>query len=194
MVRALYSSYFGPLYSVMRAKDNATATVKVMAAGGYANAAFQDSFCSGTDCTVLHIFDQSPNANHLPVFNYSTPTRRRLNKGVNATRDRRMVGGHPVYAAYFEPGDGYRTVPGAANGTAVGHESESMYAVFSGTHFNDRCCFDYGNAESNAGDDGDGTMEAIYFGSDIGWNREGNAQLAKNKTGPWIGADIENGM
>ena len=57
-----------------------------------------------------------------------------------------------------------------------------------------RCCFDYGNAEANAGDDGDGTMEAIYFGNDIGWNREGNAQIAKNKTGPWIGADIENGM
>ena len=37
-------------------------------------------------------------------------------------------------------------------------------------------------------------MEAIYFGSDIGWNREGNAELAKNKSGPWIGADIENGM
>jgi hypothetical protein len=39
-------------------------------------------------------------------------------------------------------------------------------------------------------------MEAIYFGSDVGWNRE----KPKNMTGgpmdeaPWIGADIENGM
>ena len=56
-----------------------------------------------------------------------------------------------------------------------------MYMVTSGKHFNNRCCFDYGNAEANAGDDGDGTMEAIYFGNDIGWNREHPANL----TGPW---------
>ena len=63
------------------------------------------------------------------------------------------------------------------------------------------CCFDYGNAEADAGDDGDGTMEALYFGSDIGWNREGkNGVNGLNTTGgpmdhgPWIGADIENGM
>jgi|EP01047_Picozoa_sp_COSAG01_P074829 hypothetical protein len=44
-------------------------------------------------------------------------------------------------------------------------------------------------------------MEALYFGSDIGWNREGkNGINGLNTTGgpmdhgPWIGADIENGM
>ena len=71
---------------------------------------------------------------------------------------------------------------------------KKRYMVTSGRHFNDRCCFDYGNAESNAGDDGDGTMEAIYFGNDIGWNREGRQPFLQNLTGPWIGADIENGM
>jgi hypothetical protein len=29
-----------------------------------------------------------------------------------------------------------------------------MYAVFDGTHFNDGCCFDYGNAETNNLDNG----------------------------------------
>jgi hypothetical protein len=53
-----------------------------------------------------------------------------------------------------------------------------------------RCCFDYGNAEAKAHDSGDGTMEAIYFGNDEAWWRERPA----NKTGPWIMADIENGM
>lgn len=48
-----------------------------------------------------------------------------------------------------------------------------------------------GNAEANAGDDGDGTMEAIYFGNDFGWNREWPKNLT---SGPFIGADIENGM
>ena len=98
MVRALYSSYFGPLYNVIRASDNTTATIKVLAAGGYANSAAQDTFCAGTDCLVSQIFDQSPNGNHLPIFNYTTPARKRLNKGVNATRDKHMVGGHPVYS------------------------------------------------------------------------------------------------
>jgi hypothetical protein len=135
--------------------------------------------------------------NHLLIFNYSTAKRRRLNKGVNASVDPHMIGGHRVYSAYFgEPGtkdgsgEGYRTPPGPANGVAVGHEPESMYMVTSGKNFNDHCCFDYGNAEADAGDDGDGTMEALYFGNDFGWNRE----WPGNMTGPFIGADIENGM
>jgi hypothetical protein len=40
-----------------------------------------------------------------------------------------------------------------------------MYAIFDGTHFNGGCCFDYGNAERNSRDNGNGTMEAIYFGN-----------------------------
>lgn len=37
--------------------------------------------------------------------------------------------------------------------------------VTSGKRFNGLCCFDYGNAETDNADDGDGTMEAIYFGN-----------------------------
>ena len=33
--------------------------------GGYANAASQDTFCSGGTCTISIIYDQSPNGNHL---------------------------------------------------------------------------------------------------------------------------------
>ena len=33
-------------------------------------------------------------------------------------------------------------------------------------------------------------MEAIYFGKDANWWRE----MPANKTGPWIMADVENGM
>ena len=54
----------------------------------------------------------------------------RVNKGVNASADRNLLGGHPVYSAWFEPGMGYRTPPGPANGTAVGEEAESMYATW----------------------------------------------------------------
>jgi len=64
-----------------------------------------------------------------------------------------------------------------------------MYGVFNGTHYNNRCCFDYGNAETNNLDDGAGTMEAIYFGNAKGGLNHGGAGK-----GPWIMADMENAL
>ena len=58
----------------------------------------------------------------------------------------------------------------------------------SGKRYNGQCCFDYGNAELDNLDDGDGTMETVYFG---------NAHWANNTgfgDGPWVGIDLENGM
>ncbi|KAK4553785.1 hypothetical protein LTR86_009283 [Recurvomyces mirabilis] len=49
------------------------------------------------------------------------------------------------------------------------------------------CCFDYGNAETGNGDTGAGHMEAVYFGNIRVWGSgAGN--------GPWIMADLENGL
>jgi hypothetical protein len=195
MVRALYAAYSGPLYSVLRSSDNTTMNISVQAAGGHADASVQDTFCAATDCVVFRIWDQSPgNRNHLGIYG--------PDKGVNASADMHTVGGHPVYSAYFsKPGMGYRNInttfiagdargTGAGNKIPVGEEPESMYSVFGGKHFNNHCCFDYGNAEANAHDNGDGTMESLYFGSDEAWWRE----MPANKSGPWIMADIENGM
>ena len=53
-----------------------------------------------------------------------------------------------------------------------------------------RGSFDYGNAETNAKDDGDATMEAIYFGSSTKWWKRKPANL----TGPFIAADFEQGV
>ena len=138
MVRALYATYTGALYTVIRASDNKTTAISVLTAGGVSNAAtVQDAFCAGTDCVVTQIHDQSPNQNHLPIFNYPkrhpTDQHNRTNKGVNASADPHMLNGHKVYSAYFPTGGmGYRTPPGAAKGLATGDESESMYAIFSG--------------------------------------------------------------
>ena len=65
-------------------------------------------------CTVQRIYDQSPKGNHLTV---------RLN-GVNATKSKVIVGGHHVYAAYFEGRMGYRN--DTTTGVAKGDEPESM--------------------------------------------------------------------
>ena len=58
--RALYASYNGPLYQVLRQSDGKTLDIGVIQpvaspmpdAGGYANAAAQDAFCSNTFCWI----------------------------------------------------------------------------------------------------------------------------------------------
>ena len=44
-----------------------------------------------------------------------------------------------------------------------------MYMVTSQKNLIDGCCFDYGNAETDSYDDGNGTMEAVYFGAGVVW-------------------------
>jgi non-reducing end alpha-L-arabinofuranosidase len=88
-------------------------------------------------------------------------------------------------AEHGDCSSGYRN--DATNGIATGDEPEGLYAVLDGTHYNANCCFDYGNAESDANDNGNGHMEAIYFGTgkDFGYGAG---------SGPWIMADLENGL
>ena len=182
--RALYAAYSGPLYQVRRASDNATTNISPLSAGGVANAATQDSFCSGTTCVITEIFDQSGNGNNLT----DAPGGGAAGGPdglANATAAPVTVGGQKAYGVFIAPGDGYRD--DSTRNIVTGDSSESEYAIFDGTHFNGGCCFDYGNAETNNNDDGAGTMEAIYFGNIKVWGfGSGN--------GPWIMADMENGL
>ena len=77
------------------------------------------------------------------------------------------------YCAQMDPPSGYRR--DNTTGIAIGDQAASYYAVMNGSHYNNRCCFDYGNAETNDRDDGAGTMEAIYFGSAKGGLNHGGA-------------------
>ncbi len=182
--RALYAAYSGPLYQVRRASDNATTNISPLSAGGVANAATQNSFCSGTTCVITEIYDQSGNGNNLT----DAPGGGAAGGPdglANATAAPATVGGHAVYGVYIAAGDGYRD--DSTRNIVTGNNLEGEYAIFDGTHFNGGCCFDYGNAETNNDDDGAGTMEAIYFGTIKVWGfGTGN--------GPWIMADMENGL
>jgi hypothetical protein len=62
-----------------------------------------------------------------------------------------------------------------------------MYMVTEGTHVNNRCCFDYGNAETNNNDTGNGDMDAIYFGT-LCWFSPCSG------SNPKVMADLENGL
>lgn len=60
--RALYASYNGPLYQVMRQSDGKTLDIGVVQPspgdpGGYADAAAQDAFCENTHCWITIIYD-----------------------------------------------------------------------------------------------------------------------------------------
>jgi hypothetical protein len=55
-VRALYGAYAGNLYQVTRESDNTTLDIPVLSPGGFADSAQQDTFCAGTDCTILRVW------------------------------------------------------------------------------------------------------------------------------------------
>jgi hypothetical protein len=190
-VRALYGAYGGPLYQVRRASDKDTKDIPVLGSGGYANSSVQDTFCTGTTCTISVIYDQSANGNHLTK---APPGGWLTNGGLeaNATAARITANGHTVYGVYTTSNFdnsvgavGYRN--NSTKGVATGDDPEAMYMVVSGQHYNQWCCFDYGNAETNNTDDGKATMEAVYFGDSTQWGRGSGS-------GPWVMADLEDGV
>ncbi|MEU2629641.1 alpha-L-arabinofuranosidase B [Kitasatospora sp. NPDC007106] len=182
--RALYGAYDGALYQVRRASDGATRDIGPLSAGGYANAAAQDTFCAATTCLITVVYDQSGRGNDLtqaPAGGAAGGP----DDLAPATAAPVKAGGHPAYGIYVAAGTGYRN--NHTSGIATGDQPEGMYAVLDGTHFGGGCCFDYGNAETNNLDTGNGHMEAVYFGDSRIWGTgAGN--------GPWVMADLENGL
>jgi hypothetical protein len=186
--RALYGAYTGSLYQVKRASDSATLNIAPLSAGGVANAAAQDSFCSGTTCLVTVIYDQSGHGNNLtqaPPGGFSGPDVNGYDNLAGAAAAPVTIGGQKAYGVFVSPGTGYRN--NSTSGIATGDAAEGMYAIFDGTHYNGGCCFDYGNAETSSLDTGNGHMEAIYFGNSTSWG-------SGSGSGPWIMADLENGL
>ena len=186
--RALYGAYSGPLYQVVRDSDGQTVDVAPLGAGGVADAGAQDAFCAGTTCLIATIYDQSGTGNDLtraPKGYFSGPQPDGSDNLAAADGAPIMVGGQKAYGVFVSPGTGYRN--NNAKSTAIGDAAEGMYAVIDGTHFNDVCCFDYGNAETSSLDTGNGHMEAIYYGANSAWGSGSGA-------GPWVMADLENGL
>ncbi|MCX5052448.1 MULTISPECIES: arabinofuranosidase catalytic domain-containing protein [unclassified Streptomyces] len=185
-VRALYGSYNGPLYQVRRASDNATKDIGVLASGGFADAAAQDSFCAGTACVITVVRDQSGHGNDLwyqgsaqvPGSSQSSPAK--------ATSESLTAGGTKAYSLYINPGNSYWR-DGHLTGVPTGAAPEGAYMVTSGTHVNGGCCFDYGNSETDRKADAAGAMDAINFGTQCWFG-------GCSGSGPWVQADLEWGL
>jgi len=192
--RALYASYNGPLYQVMRQSDGKTKDIGVVQpsatdGGGYADAAAQDAFCVNTYCWITILYDQSGHRNHLtqaPRGPAGTPM---VMGGFNnlpvADWAPISIMGHKVYGVFISPGMGLRN--DNPHGTAVDDQAEGQYWVVNGQHYNGGCCFDYGNGEIDSRDDGEGTMETAYFGNATAWYHGPSP-------GPWIMTDQENNL
>ncbi|HEV3202322.1 MAG TPA: arabinofuranosidase catalytic domain-containing protein, partial [Bryobacteraceae bacterium] len=194
--RALYASYNGPLYQVLRQSDGKTLDIGVVQpvalpfpdAGGYANASAQDAFCANTYCWITTIYDQSPKHNHLtqaPRGGFSGPAMGGFNNLPVADMAPITIIGHKAYGVFIVPGMGLRQDD--AKGTAVDDQAEGQYWVINGQHYNSGCCFDYGNAEIDSRDDDNGTMETTYYGNATAWYHG-------NPPGPWIMTDQENNL
>ena len=181
--RALYRAYTGPLYQVTRQSDQTHVDVGLLP-DGYANAAVQDKFCANTTCTITKIYDQSANHNDLKPAPPGGAARGPGPGGydVPAVADAlpATVGGHKVYGIAISPGMGYRN--DNAKGTAVRGQPEGVYMVTSALHLNEKCCFDFGNAETNNLDNKAGHMDAI------------NVMCHGEPCSPDAGLDTEDGI
>jgi hypothetical protein len=186
--RALFASYNGPLYQVQRASDHTVLDVGVQSAGGVADAAAQTSFCAGTSCTITKIYDQTANHNDLPISwggFWKGPGPNGSDVGANAMALPVTVSGHQAYGVQVTPGVGYR-IDNAA-GVPTGSQPEGVYMVTSSNDVNNQCCFDYGSGETSHTDTGNSTMNAIYWGTACWFG-------GCTGGGPWVEADLENGM
>jgi hypothetical protein len=182
-IRALYSSYAGPLYQVTRQSDKTYTDIGLLP-DGYARAAAQDKFCANTSCAITRLYDQSPNHNDLtpapPGGEARGPGPGGYDVPAVANALPATAGGHKVYGIAVSPGTGYRNDNPA--GTAVHDQPEGVYMVTSTLTLNDKCCFDFGNAETNNLDNKAGHMDAI------------NIMCHGSPCSPDAGLDMEDGI
>ncbi len=181
--RALYRAYTGPLYQVTRQSDKTHTDIGLLP-HGYANAAAQDTFCANTSCTITKLYDQSPNHNDLTPAPPGGASRGPGPNGYDipavANALPATVSGHKVYGIAITPGMGYRN--DSPKGTAVNGQPEGVYMVTSALNLNSKCCFDFGNAETNDLDNKAGHMDAI------------NIMCHGDPCTPDAGLDMEDGI
>jgi hypothetical protein len=195
MIRTLASDYAGPLYQVrsdsseQNTGSGGTTHDIGMTADGFADAAAQDSACSGTTCTVSVLYDQTGNGNDLFVAKAGLSAAGEYADDDDfesiADDDPLTVGGHNVYSLYTAARQGYRTPVGfVGNNMPLEQEPQGIYMLADGTHWGMSCCFDFGNVSP------DPTVytvqNALFFGRGFWGMGEGN--------GPWFLADFEGGL
>ncbi len=214
-VRSLRLGYTGPLYQLCRGGSQAgpsscqgetmdifPAPVGTSCAGvcettveGYANVCEHRAFCEGVECTITKLYDQAAHTAGPPNDLEPAPPGGAKPTPANPVKASDLpvaINGHTAYGMLFRPGMGYRAGCNGcatANGTdlATGDQPQTIYMITSQHDTLNGCCFDYGNAETTCNNDGNGTMETVYFGNGVIWGT-GSGE------GPWVMADLEDGL
>jgi non-reducing end alpha-L-arabinofuranosidase len=192
-IRALSKSYTGPLYQVrsgsssMNTGSGGTTKDIPMTADGFADTAMQDSFCSGSICTISILYDQSGNGNNLKVAPAGTSSGGSYSASPDwessATHTSLTVSGHKVYALYMNAREGYR-LTAVGKGMPTGAKAQGIYELADGTHSGTACCWDFGDVSTNP--TVYSTMNTIFFGTGF-WGKGAGS-------GPWFMGDFEGGV
>ena len=175
--RALYAPYNGPLYQVLRQSDGKTLDIGVVSQHvtgarsrrlrrrGRAGRVLRQHLLLDHD--ALRPVPQAQRPHPGAARRLQRPGHGRLQQPADrrhgADHDHRPQGLRRVHRA------GHGPAQNDAKGTAVDDQAEGQYWVINGRHYNSGCCFDYGNAEIDSRDDGNGTMETTYYGNATGW-------------------------
>ena len=186
--RLLRGAHTGPLYQVRKGGSSlgsggTTQDIGTIA-GGFADGAAQDTFCSGSTCTISLLYDQSGRGNNLKVAPAGcyTGTASEPDYESGAAKKSITISGHKVYALYMIAHDGYRN--NTPSGMPTGSAAQGIYEIADGTRIGSACCWDFGNASTN--NCNQGTMNALYFGTGYWGSGAGS--------GPWFMADLEGGV
>jgi hypothetical protein len=194
-VRALSSTYQGPLYQVRRGAPNPFQNTGTggqlqdigVLANGFADAAAQIAFCGNQSCTVSRLYDQSGRGNDITVAKRGTTAGGQFGDDddfeSNAAGGRLTVGGNDAFSLFMETRQGYRQTV-AGNGMPRGQAAQGVYMLADGTRAGTVCCWDFGNVTV------DPTqyhrMNTLNLGTTFWGRGAGN--------GPWYGADFEGGI
>jgi hypothetical protein len=185
-VRTLLGAYSGPLYKVKRASDSTTKDIGFVS-GGLADTATQDTFCSGTTCTITIVYDQSGHGNFVEAETPDSSVGGFKNQTAsNATQESLTLNGHKVYSLYMKTSQAYWR-NGSQSGMPLGSSPQGIYMVTSGKHFGSGCCFDYGNGETSRMYVAGPSMDALNFSNCTIWGTGAGS-------GPWVMADLEGGL
>jgi non-reducing end alpha-L-arabinofuranosidase len=198
-VRVIVPGYAGPLYQLCRNGSGSGPGAcrgemqDIGAQDGYADVESHEAFCGSESCTIAKVYDQSGWGNDLePAPQGGAKTTPDSPCKANALPVR--IKDHNAYGILIKSGMGYRSgcdgcTVKKGKGMALGDAPQSLYMVTSQRDLIDGCCFDYGNGETTSNADGNGAIEAVYFGGGVVWGSG-----AGSKPGPWVMADFENGL
>ncbi|HTV23302.1 MAG TPA: arabinofuranosidase catalytic domain-containing protein [Polyangiaceae bacterium] len=196
MVRALTSTYAGPLYQLRRGAPNAlqntgnggqTQDIGVLP-NGFADDAAHAAFCGNQTCTISIVYDQSTQGNNLTVAKAGCYTGTASEDDWESTAVPLTVGGNDVRGLFMEAHEGYRN--NDAVNTPEGQDEAGVYMLAAGTGSRplppSGCCWNFGIASRDNCYGPTGMMHALFLGTAY-WGRGAGS-------GPWFMGDFEAGV